>query len=72
MHSGPDMTSKEASKQSHMELRTGDVLQLSNGVTLQLQFKKGRAARFLVSAPAAVGIKKILAPAAMAAPSAAN
>jgi len=42
----------------HMELRTGDVLALP-GVHIQLEYKKGRVARMVVSAAPGVSFKKI-------------
>lgn len=41
-----------------MELRTGDVLEVS-GVRIQMEYKKGQAARMIVSASPDTTIKKI-------------
>lgn len=44
----------------HMELRTGDVLELP-GVRIQLEYKKGQVARMSVSASHDVQVKKVAA-----------
>lgn len=44
----------------HMDLRTGDVLAIG-GVRIRLEYKKGRAARMLICAPADTRLKKIAA-----------
>lgn len=50
----------DPTRSMHLELRTGDVLQLPGGVTMQLQYKKGQAARFEVRTPAGVDVKKVV------------
>jgi hypothetical protein len=45
-------------RQLRLELRTGDVLEI-NGARIELQYKKGQAARMLVQAAPDVAIKKI-------------
>ncbi|TYK70284.1 hypothetical protein FSY45_24790 [Comamonas sp. Z1] len=52
-----------------MELRTGQKLQLPGGISLELQFKKGQTARFMVKTPAGADVKKIQQGAAEPAPS---
>ena len=52
-----------------MELRTGQALQLPGGISLQLQFKKGQTARFVVVTPPGTDVKKITSPAEPPAPS---
>ncbi|MEG0413476.1 MAG: hypothetical protein RR584_11520, partial [Comamonas sp.] len=71
-HSAHKHMSKQQSKQLHIELRTGETLKLSDGVSLKLQFKKGRAARFLLVVPGDVAYEKLGAPSDLPAPSAAN
>lgn len=44
-----------------MELRTGDVLEVG-GVRIQMEYKKGQAARMVVLAAPETAIKKIPAP----------
>ncbi|MEF9946833.1 MAG: hypothetical protein RR800_00575 [Comamonas sp.] len=52
-----------------MELRTGQKLQLPGGISLELQFKKGQTARFIVKTPHGADVKKIQQGAATPAPS---
>ncbi len=44
----------------HMELRTGDVLEVG-GVRIQLEYKKGQAARMVIAAAPDTTVKKIAA-----------
>ncbi len=54
----PAATTSPSVRRIHMELRTGDVLEVG-GVRIQMEYKKGQAARMSIAAAPDTIVKKI-------------